>query len=251
VYARSDKYYLKQYEDETSLTCLLLLDHSQSMSYRGRGSHLSKLEYAQLLACSLAYLVISQQDRAGLVTFSAEVDDWLPPSSNPSQYDDMIQVMESAHAGERTNLPKLLEQVTMRLRAPSLVVLLSDMFDDVGGMLQSLRLLRSAGHDAIILQVLDRDETAFPFDQMSQFQGLEGLATVAADPLLIGAAYRRAIAAFCSDLEIGCRKANFDYFLMHSDESLAISLPRILASRSTRGSSLHATASQPNLRRSY
>jgi uncharacterized protein (DUF58 family) len=236
IYARSDKYYLKQYEDETSLTCQLLVDHSQSMQY---GSHkkeaLSKLQYAQLIAFSLAYLVIQQQDYAGLITFSEQIDEWLPPSSSPSQFEDMVRVMERAEHFKKTDLSHVMEQVTTRLGRRSLLVLISDMFDDPERILRSLKILRYAGHDGLLIHVLDRDEVDFPFDGMSRFEGLESTAPVITDPLMIRTAYCAAMANFCQKLEIGCRQMNIDYFRVLTDESLAVSLPHILASRSVRG----------------
>ena len=236
VYARSDRYYLKQYEDETNLVCHILLDQSQSMQYRGQKSSLSKLEYAQLVACSLAYLVITQQDSAGLVAFSNAIDDWLPPSSAASQFDDMIRVMEKMQGKGRTRLPQVLSEVTQRIRRPSLIVLISDMLDDVDELLQSLKMVRHAGHDLVLLQVLDEEEITFPFDQMSRFEGLEDLLHVMTDPLLIAGSYRRAMAEFQKRIRIGCQQMNADYFLLRTDESLATTLPRILASRAAKRS---------------
>ncbi len=235
VYARSDKYYLKQYEDETSLTCYLLVDHSESMLYRGQPSALSKQQYAQLIAFSLAYLVIEQQDYAALMTFSDTIDDWLPPSSSPSQFEDMINVMERAPNQRKTNLPQVLQQATQRLVRKGLVVLISDFLDDAERVLQSLRLLRFSGQDAMLIQVLDRKEVDFPFDKMSRFEGLEGLPHVVTDPSMIAPAYRQAMAQFCRNLESGCRQLDIDYFRILTDEPLSASLPRILASRSARG----------------
>lgn len=236
VYARSDKYYLRQYEDETNFTCTLMLDQSESMQYRGEISSLSKLEYAQLVACSLAYLVIAQRDRAGLITFSSDIDDWLRPSSSPSQFDDMIRLMEAGAGKQRTDLPQVIERAVRQLNAPGLLVIISDGLVDVERLLASLKLLRFAGHDAMLLQVLDPSELTFPFDQMTRFEGLEGIAPVATDPLLIGGAYRKAIAEFCKQLEVGCQQLDLDYFLLRTDESLAASLPRILSSRLVRRS---------------
>lgn len=244
VYARSDKYHLKQYEDETSLTCYLLVDHSQSMLYGQRDlqaepSHsadgLSKLQYAQLIAFSLAYLVIEQRDFAALMTFSDGIDDWLPPSGSPSQFEDMISVMERASHHPKTDLASVLQQASQRLPRRGLVVLISDLLDDVQAMLKSLRLLRLMGHDALLIHVLDRDEVDFPFDSMARFEGLEDQPQVVTDPRMIAQAYRQAVKEFCQQLEVGCRQIDIDYFRVLTDESLATSLPGILAARSLRG----------------
>lgn len=244
VYARSDKYHLKQYEDETSLTCYLLVDHSQSMLYGERGlqsepshtrSGLSKLQYAQLIAFSLAYLVIEQRDFAALLTFSDGIDDWLPPSGSPAQFEDMISVMERASHHPKTDLANVLQQASQRLARRGLVVLISDLLDDVQAVLKSLRLLRLMGHDALLIHVLDRDEVEFPFDSMARFEGLENQPHVVADPRMIAQAYRQAVKDFCQQLEVGCRQIDIDYFRVLTDESLAASLPSILAARSLRG----------------
>ncbi|MCR9292088.1 MAG: DUF58 domain-containing protein [bacterium] len=235
VYARSDRYYLKQYEDETNLTCYLLLDQSESMLYRGQHSSLSKLEYAQLIACSIAYLIISQQDSVGMATFSASIDDWVPASSSPSQLDDLIRIMEKAVHGKRTSLTAMLEETIARLKRPSLLVILSDMLDGVDDTLRGLKLARHAGHDLMVLLTLDKDEIEFPFDQMSEFEGMENLPSLTTDPLLIASAYRQAVAGFQSRLKICCQQLGGDYFCMRTDRSLAHSLPQILAARSMRG----------------
>ncbi len=245
IYARSDKYYLKQYEDETSLTCYLLVDHSESMLYGGgqngvqvagrTKAGLTKLQYAQLVAFSLAYLVIEQRDYAALLTFSDAIDDWLPPSGSPAMFDDMVAVMEQAANDRRTNLPQVLELAVQRFNRRGLVVLISDLLDDTDRLLKALRLVRFAGHDVLLIHVLDRDEVEFPFESMSRFEGFEGLPHVVTDPQMIGQAYRHAMSDFCRGLEMGCRQMDVDYFRVLTDESLAAALPRILANRSARG----------------
>lgn len=240
IYARSDKYYLKQYEDETSLSCYLMVDQSESMLYGGQLATpprpgLSKLQYAQLIACCIAYLIIDQRDYAALLTFSEAIDDWLPPSGSPAMFDDMVAVLERAARHRKTDLPRVLEAAVQRFHRRGLVVLISDLLDDAPGLLKTLRLVRYAGHDVMLVHVLDRDEVDFPFDSMSRFEGLEGLPAVVTDPRMIGQAYRQAMAGFCQELEVGCRQMDADYFRVLTDESLAAALPRILANRSARG----------------
>lgn len=237
VYARSDRFYLKQYEDETNLVAYFLLDQSESMRYgcadskTGGVPGLSKLEYAQLVACCLAYLTIAQQDSAGLITFSGGVDDWLPASSAPSRLEDMIRVMEAAEGTKRTNIADVLQAVAQRINKPSLMIIASDFFDDVEKILQTLKMIRFQGHDVIVLHVLHPDERNFPFDHMARFEGLEDAAFVMADPLMIAGAYRQAVKSFEQSLRIGCQQVNADYFALQTDESLALRLPEILAHR--------------------
>lgn len=234
VYARSDKLHVKQYEDETNLLCYLLLDTSESMTYRGPNSPLSKLEYAQLVAASLTYLVISQQDSVALGAFSAQIDAWLPPSSSPSQFDDMIQVLENAPTNKRTDIGGVLEQAARRAVRPGVIVIISDLLDDVAKFERSLKLLKFQRQDVIVMQIVDAAELDFPFDRATRFVGLEGLPDVISDPLLVATAYRRAIAAHCKSIETGCRELSIDYFLLRTDQSLALALPPVLASRRRR-----------------
>ena len=231
VYARSDRYYLKQYEDETNLIAYLLLDTSESMQYRGPHSSLTKLEYAQLVVFSLAYLVITQQDSAGLATFTSALDSWLPPSGSAGNLDDIIRLMEAAPSGARTDLPRVVELAAQRCSKPGVIVLVSDLLDDQQRLLTSLKRLRYQRHDVIVVHVLDESELTFPFDRSTRFEGLEGLPEVVTDPLLIGGAYRRAMAAFCTELEAGCRQLGVDYHRLHTNESLAATLPPLLARR--------------------
>ncbi len=231
VYARSDRYHLKQYEDETNLIVYLMLDTSESMQYRGTRSPLTKLEYAQLVVFSVAYLVITQQDSAGLATFSSQLDGWLPPRGVAAYLDDIIRLMESAPTGARTDLARVVELASQRCSKPGVIVLVSDLLDDQSRLLTALKRLRHQRHDVIVVHVLDESELTFPFDRSTRFEGLEGLPEVITDPLLIGGAYRRAMAAFCSELEVGCQQVGVDYHRMQSNESLAASLPQLLARR--------------------
>lgn len=231
VYARSDRYYLKQYEDETNLVAYLLLDTSESMQYRGPASSLSKLEYAQLVAFSLAYLVITQQDSVGLATFSADVDRWLPPSGHAGQLDDVIHLMETAPTQQRTDLARVVELTSQRCTKPGVVVLISDLLDDQQKLLAALKRLRYQRHDVLLIHVLDESELSFPFDRSTRFEGLEGLPEIVTDPLMIGSAYRRAMIAFCREIEAGCEQIGVDYHRIATNESLASSLPPLLARR--------------------
>lgn len=231
VYARSDRYYLKQYEDETNLICYFLLDQSDSMQYGAQLGGLSKLEYAQLIVCCLAHLTIAQQDSAGLITFSTGVDDWLPASGAPSRLDDMINIMESAKGGRRTDIAEVLREAVQRISKPSLLVIVSDLLDDVERLLQTLKMARYAGHDVIVLQVLHPDERTFPFDRMARFEGLEEASFVMTDPIMIAGAYRQAFKSFEQKLHVGCQRVDADYVALQTNESLALKLPQILAHR--------------------
>ncbi|GAB5403212.1 MAG: DUF58 domain-containing protein [Aureliella sp.] len=231
VYARTDKYYVKQFEDETSLACYMLLDQSESMQYQGADSALSKLQYGQLIACCLSYLVVRQQDAAGLATFSSGVDDWLPASSSPSTFGEMVRILEAGDSRKRTSIQEAVEQTVARLPRRSMIVLISDLLEEVDSVAAALRLAKFAGHDVMVIGILDRDELDFPFDSPSHFEGLESAGDVLTDPLLIGGAYREAMAQARRELKNSCGELNVDLFDIVTDVSLAKHLPEILASR--------------------
>lgn len=231
VYARSDKIYLKQFEDETNLQCTLLLDVSESMSFRGPASPLSKLEYAQLIAASLGYLVLTQRDAIGLATFTNTIETWLVPSASPTRFDDMVQALEGQPSQVRSDIPQAITSLAQRLRRPGLIVLISDLLGDENRTLAALKLLKFQRHDVLVLHVLDRLETEFKLERATRFIGLEGLPSVATDPRFIGAAYRRAIHAFLERLRAGCEQLDIDYQFLHTDQSLALALSHLLARR--------------------
>lgn len=234
VYARSDKIYLKQFEDETNLQCTILLDISESMAYRGPASPLSKLQYAQLITASLGYLVLSQQDAIGLATFKKDIDTWLTPSASPTRWDDMLHALESTEVQptqERSDIAQAITLLAARLKRRGLIVLVSDMLNDAEKTLAALKLLKFQRHDVLVMHVLDRTEVDFKFDRATRFIGLEGYPSIAADPRFVGGAYRKAMQQFVDSLKTGCEQMGMDYHLLVTDESLAIVLSHLLARR--------------------
>jgi uncharacterized protein (DUF58 family) len=231
VYARSDKYYLKQFEDETNLQCTLLLDVSESMTFCGPGSPLSKLEYAQLIAASLGYLILAQQDAVGLATFTTDIETWLIPSASPTRFDDMLLALDKPQHQLRSDIPQAISLLAGRLKRRGLVILISDLLGDAEQILSALKLLKFQRHDVLVLQLLDRSETEFKFDRATRFIGLESLPSIATDPRYIAAAYRRAMQGFMQTLRSGCEQLGMDYHLLQTDESLAVALSHVLARR--------------------
>ena len=237
VFARSDKHYVRQYEDESNLSATLLLDQSASMDYRSNPRGLSKLEYAQLVACSLIFLITAQQDAAAAGTFTTGLDQWLPASSRRGQLDDLIRLLELPPPTDRqSNLAAVLDQCAGRLTKRNLVVLLSDLLDDPAALLKGLQLLHCAGHDILVLHILDPWEVQFPFERTSQFEGLESADSLTIDPWLIAGGYRRAMADLCRQLQLGCLRLGGEYYRLSTDQSLAAALPELLSRRLARRS---------------
>jgi len=231
VFGRTDKYYLKQFEEETNLICYLLLDTSESMRYRSPAAAMSKLEYAQCAAASLAYLILQQQDSVGLVTFDQEIRALVRASSNPSHMEQLVQVMEQSPPERKTATGAIFHELAERLKKRGIIIVLSDLFDDVDAMMAGLKHLRHRRHEVVLLHVLDPAELDFPFQQPTLFRGLEQLPDVLTEPRALRRAYLREFNGFIRRLKQGCRMQQIDYAQMRTDESLEVALSSYLGSR--------------------
>lgn len=234
VYGKTDKFYLKQYEEETNLVAYLLLDTSESMRYQGDAAPWSKLAYAQTVAASLAYLILHQQDSVGLVTFDDEIRAFVRASGSPSQIKPLIQVMEQARANGKTQTGEVFHELAERLKKRGLAIIISDLFDDVPRMLAGLKHFRHRRHEVILFHVLDPDELDFAFEQTTLFKGLEQFPEVLADPQSFRAAYQAEFERFRLDVERGCREQRIDYILMRTDQPVELALSTYLATRRER-----------------
>ena len=234
VYGKTDKFYLKQYEEETNLVSYLLVDTSESMRYQSETAAMSKLEYAQCVAGALAYLVLQQQDSVGMVTFDNEIRALVRASSNPSHLKQLLHVMENTRPERKTNTGPIFHDLAERLKKRGVVVILSDLFDDVNSMLAGLKHFRHRRHEVILFHVLDPAELDFPFRQMTLFKGMEQLPDVLADPRALREAYLKEFGAFVQAVKKGCRAQHIDYVPLCTDQSLEIALSSYLASRMNR-----------------
>src|SRR5579871_4675600 len=189
VLGRRDKLYVKQYEEETCLRCYLLLDKSASMAYKSDGVPLSKLEYASYLAASLAYLMASQHDSAGLVTFDTSVRDRVPPRQGPGHLRVLMEKLERTQPGGETTLSETFHELAESIKRRALIVVLSDLFDDPQALLGALKHFRHNKHEVVIFQVLDPAEVSFPFDDITRIEDMENRREVTSDPRAFRRAY--------------------------------------------------------------
>jgi len=231
VFGRTDKYYLKQYEEETNLVCHLLLDTSESMRYQSGTAAMSKLQYAECAAAALAYLILQQQDSVGLVTFDQEIRALVRPSSNPSHLKQLLQVMEDSVPERKTATGAIFHDLAERFKKRGIVVILSDLFDEVDSMMAGLKHFRHRRHEVILLHVLDPAEMDFPFHRTTLFRGLEQLPDVLTEPRALRKAYLNEFGRFVRRLKKGCRMHQIDYVQMRTDQSLDVALSSYLASR--------------------
>jgi uncharacterized protein (DUF58 family) len=234
VFGKSDRFYLKQFEEETNLICYLMLDTSESMQYQAPGSPLSKHAYGQCIAAALAHLVLHQRDAVGLVTFDQEVRQLIRPSSSPTQLKQLLHVMEQTIAARKTRTGPIFHDLAERLARRGIVVIISDLFDDVEAMLAGLKHFRHRRHDVIVFHILDPAEIDFPFEHVTMFKGLEALGDVVTEPRSLRSAYQNEVQSFLKQVRTGCRAQQIDYLTIRTDQSLDTVLTAFLSSRKKR-----------------
>ena len=235
VWARQDRLYVKEFEEETSLRLALVVDASSSMDYKS-GS-LSKYEYAATLAASLAWLALSHGDAAGCAVFDSQVRAAVPARTKRSQLASVVEVLETvrgeASKGRATAFLPVLKTLSETLPRRGLVVLISDLLGDREGMFQGMQLLRKRGHDLVLLHVMDDDELTFPFDGPTRFEGLEIPDHLACNPRALRAGYLAALEAFLAESRRRCAAASCDYSLIRTGEPVDAALVQFLSRRSS------------------
>jgi uncharacterized protein (DUF58 family) len=231
VFARSDRHYVKQYEEESNARVNFVVDASASMNYRGASSALSKFDYAATLVVSLAMLLARQQDPVGLVLFDEEATTVLPPSATQSQVTVLTGLLERCNPARKTELGGLLRSLSDQIRRRGLLVIVSDLFTDLDAVYDGLNRLRFLGHEVLVLQVLDRDETELPFDGPTIFHDIEGEEELFAEPGAFRKSYQRAMREFLDGVSKECGGRGYDHVRFFTDEPLAGSLSVFLHAR--------------------
>ena len=231
AFARTDKLFVKQFVDETNLHAYLILDSSASMSYQGAASGLSKFQYAQCLVAGLAWLLIRNGDAAGLALADADIQKWIAAASHAKHWDRLIETMDEANAQSETDLGAALRETASRLQHRSVVLVISDFLDDVSRVLDGVEQLRFAQHDVVLLQVLDRDELEFPFDERVEFQGLESDLMTQVESKQIRQQYLQLFRMAQDQFVDHARNLGASYQCVVSDEDLGTVLNEFLTSR--------------------
>jgi uncharacterized protein (DUF58 family) len=230
AYGKTDRYYIKEYEEETNLKAHLLVDASGSMAYRGR--HASKFQYAQYIAASLAYLMLHQRDAVGLVTHDTRLRQMIQPRANAKHLLRLINVLEQTQPGGETSLAPLWHDLAGRLRRRGLIVVLSDCFDQLGPLLRALRHFRHRRHEVLLFHLLAPEELEFPFSRMTQFRNLEMAGhRILVDPGQLRREYLKNFETFCTQLREQARQMQIDYHLLRTDEPVDRALGAYLTKR--------------------
>jgi uncharacterized protein (DUF58 family) len=233
VWSKTDKLYLKQYEEETNLLLYLLLDTSESMAYAS-GANVSKLRYAQFVAASLGYMVLQQQDSVGLAMFDDAVRRYLKPAGQPSHLKEVIHLMDVTPARAKSDVGAVFNELAERFKKRGVVAVFSDLFDEVPRILAGLKHFRHRRHEVIVFHILDPAELEFPFRDPILFKGLEGLPDVLTEPHALRRAYQEEIGTFLAEMKRGCQSMDIDYVPLRTDEGLDVALSGYLASRASR-----------------
>ena len=231
VYARSDRHFIKQYEQETNVRVTFVVDASASMNYQGARAALSKFDYAATLVVTLAMLLARQQDPVGLVLFDQEAGTILPPSATQSQVTVLTDLLQNCQPARQTDLGGLIRTLTDRIKKRGLLVIVSDLFTDLDAVYDGLNRLRFLGHEVLVLQVLDRDEVDLPFDGPTVFRDIEGDEELFAEPGAFRKAYQQAITDFLDGVQRECGARGYDHVRFCTDEPLGAALGLFLRSR--------------------
>ncbi len=225
-----DRYFIKEYEDETNLRAYLLLDSSASMDYASNG--ITKFDYGCTLTASLAYLILKQQDAAGLVTFSSQIDSFIPPKAKRGYLMEILQALEGRRPGGETKVGKILDEIAGTMRRRGMVILMSDLLDEPEEILKGLRLFRFKGNDVIVFHLLDTAEIELPFDGNVLFEDLEQAnLRVTADPQAIRKVYRKVVEDFIEQMRKQCHENSIDYQLLSTSTPLDHALVSYLSWR--------------------
>ncbi len=229
VYARSDRYYVKKFEEETNLECRLLVDVSGSMGYGSRVP--TKLEYASFLAASLAYLMQRQRDAVGLAAFDHRIVTMLPPSVRPGNLRAILSAVDQLKAGERTGFARPFNQLAESLSKRGLVIVISDLLDEPAQVIEGLKHFRFRGSDVIVFHVLDPDELRFPFDVPARFADPETSDEVIASPEVVRRQYLEEMRSMLAMYERELRVEGIDYCLLDTSTPLDNALLAYLHTR--------------------
>ncbi len=238
VYAKSDRYYIKQYIEETNLRATILLDVSGSMAYRGenaarhQGKPLSKFEYGRFLAACLVRLLLNQQDAVGLVTFDTAIRRYLPARTRTNHMSVLLEEMFNTKPGEESALAPVFHEIAERVHRRGLLIIISDLFDSPEDILKALHHFRFRKHEVILMHVMADEELTFAFKHWSQFRDLEQTGIhLDIDPEALRSAYLGEVRTFLDTLEKGCGEMRIDYVPFSTRQDFDLALANYLAHR--------------------
>ena len=229
LWGKTDRFYIKQFEEETNLKCHLILDKSSSMGFGSFG--ITKFDYSKSLAAALTYLMIKQQDAIGLTTFDDRIDISIRPKSKTSHLNLLLKTMHNSKTGGETNISLLLHSLAESIHKKGLIILISDLLDDEAEIIKGLRHFRYKGHEVIIFHIIDPKEKDLDYDGNVNFIDIENKTTLLTDSRLIRDTYNKAFSNFCNYYKKECSRNKIDYVPITTNDSLDKSLMKYLMKR--------------------
>lgn len=228
AYGRTDKLYIKQFEDETNLIAYLAVDASESMDYRGDRESMSKFQYAATLAVCLGWLVLERQDAASLVTFDERIRDLVRPATGGPHLNELVRALEDDSFRGKTSIGAVLGELSQSFQRRGVVFVISDLFDDLKSLEEGLRKMRYRRHDVVLVQVLDPQELSLPFDKPMRFRGLEGIPPMVADPVALREVYIAEFSRYLQQVESLARSLQIEHHVVTTETHFDVALQSIL-----------------------
>ena len=233
LYGKTDRYYVKQYEEETNLIAYILLDTSRSMKYTS--GKVTKLDYGSYLSAALSYLMLNQHDGIGLILFDEKIRKFIPPRSTSSHLNTVLLNLEKPEIGSDTAISMVLHEMAERIKKRGLVILISDLMDDQESILSGLKHFRHNKQEVILFHILDRKELDFEFNTRTRFKDMESGSQLTTEPWHIKKAYKKRILRLQDKYKKQCREQLIDYVPLFTDQSLDIALNSYLNKRQKLG----------------
>ncbi len=233
IYGKSDRFYIKEFEEETNLRANLFVDQSESMAYGHEGG-MSKFDFAATAAASLAYMIQQQSDAVGLSLFNEQVVRSVPPSNTRANLGNIMRSLEEARPTNQTKVGLVLQELASHIGKRGMVMIFSDLFDEPTEVMKGLAALSQRGHDVVLFHVLDKDELEFPFERMTLFDGMEDMPELLVDPRSLRDAYLKEIQEFQSQMRRGCLQNKIDYVKVANNQGMDVILSSYLTARAAR-----------------
>ena len=233
LFGKTDRYYVKQYEEETNLRSYIILDTSRSMDYKS--GNVSKLEYGNYLAAALSYLMLNQQDGVGLVLFDNKIQKFLPARSKPSQINAILAHLDNLDPGKDTNVGIVLHEMAERIKKRGLVILISDLLDEPDTIISGLKHFRHNKQEIIVFHIMDRKEMKFDFNDRTRFKDMETGELITTEPWQIRKVYQKAVQKYKDIFRLRCREQKIDYVPLFTDNNLDLALNEYLKKRKRLG----------------
>lgn len=230
LYGKTDRYYIKQYEEETNLNAYILVDNSASMGFSS-GSSVTKYQYAQLIAGALAWLLIDQNDAVGLAIFNEKIEKLYPPKSINSYLNELLAALQNTACSKKTHIGDILHQITEKLTRKGLVILISDLLDEKDKLMNGLKHLRYLGHDVMVIQLLDPGEWDLKLSRKHRFRDVESGEDLKLDVRQIKDEYHKKIREYCDNINRECGENLIDHSLILTNMDCRIALMEFLRKR--------------------